>query len=247
MEEFQAVGSFESLSLERRGCVFMITMKLSAENRLTAKFCQELIRAFNTARQTLGTNSEGAVITRGNNAKFFCTGLDLDEAEQNPNATTEGFYPLLHTILDFPFPTIALLTGHTFGGGCPVAFAHDYRVMNSERGFIAMPPVDLGMYFSGVGVLPRLKLHPQIARKVLLEGHRFTGKEALRDGLVDFIAQPDDMLAVASELAAKWAPKAKAGVYALLRLELNGEMARAVQQISHVYGRSTFLPGKTKL
>ncbi|KAE8311394.1 ClpP/crotonase-like domain-containing protein [Aspergillus transmontanensis] len=247
MADFQAVGSFENLSLERRGCVFMITMKLGAENRLTAKFCQELIHAFNTVRQTLGTNSEGAVITRGNNAKFFCTGLDLDEAEQNPHATTEGFYPLLHTILDFPFPTIALLTGHTFGGGCPVAFAHDYRVMNSKRGFISMPPVDLGMYFPGVGVLPRLKLRPQIARKVLLEGHRFTGEEALRDGLVDFIAQPDDMLAVAFELAAKWAPKAKAGVYALLRSELNGEMTRAVQQISHVYGRSTFLPGKTKL
>ncbi|KAE8416400.1 ClpP/crotonase-like domain-containing protein [Aspergillus pseudocaelatus] len=186
MAEFRAIGSFENLSLERRGCVFMITMELGAENRLTAKFCQELIRAFNT-------------------------GLDLDEAEKNPHATTEGFYPLLHTILDFPFPTIALLTGHTFGGGCPVAFAHDYRVMNSERGFISMPPVDLGMYFPGVGVLPRLKLRPQIARKILLEGHRFTGEEALRDGLVDFIAQPDDMLAVASELAAKWAPKAKAG------------------------------------
>ncbi|KAB8222573.1 ClpP/crotonase-like domain-containing protein [Aspergillus novoparasiticus] len=186
MADFQEVGSFENLSLERRGCIFMITMKLGAENRLTAKFCQELIRAFNT-------------------------GLDLDEAEQNPHATTEGFYPLLHTILDFPFPTIALLTGHTFGGGCPVAFAHDYRVMNSQRGFISMPPVDLGMYFPGVGVLPRLKLRPQIARKVLLEGHRFTGEEALRDGLVDFIAQPDDMLAVAFELAAKWAPKAKAG------------------------------------
>ncbi|EIT82063.1 carnitinyl-CoA dehydratase, putative [Aspergillus oryzae 100-8] len=104
--------------------------------------------------------------------------------------------------------------------------------MNSQRGFISMPPVDLGMYFPGVGVLPRLKLRPQIARKVLLEGHRFTGEEALRDGLVDFIVQPDDMLAVAFALAAKWAPKAKAG---------------AVQQISHVYGRSTFLPGKTKL
>lgn len=45
---------------------------------------------------------------------------------------------MLHTILDFPYPTIALLTGHTFGGACPFALAHDYRVMNSKRGFISM-------------------------------------------------------------------------------------------------------------
>lgn len=74
-----------------------------------------------------------------------------------------------------------------------------------------MPPVDKGMHFSGVGTLPRLKLRPEIARKVLLEGHRFTGKEALQDGLVDAIAEPAKMLDVSLELANKWAPKAKAG------------------------------------
>jgi hypothetical protein len=45
---------------------------------------------------------------------------------------------MLHTILDFPYPTVACLTGHTFGGACPFALAHDYRVMNGERGFISM-------------------------------------------------------------------------------------------------------------
>lgn len=45
---------------------------------------------------------------------------------------------MIHTILDFPYPTVALLTGHTFGGACPFALSHDYRVMNSERGFISM-------------------------------------------------------------------------------------------------------------
>ncbi|KAF4236385.1 hypothetical protein CNMCM6457_002367 [Aspergillus fumigatiaffinis] len=247
---------FESsnLTVERNAKVYIITMRMGSENRLNTKFCQEMISAFNWIRQTIGSNSEGAVITRGKDAKFFCTGLDLEEAEKDPFSNTDGFYPadkevyqLLHTILDFPFPTIALITGHTFGGGCPLAFAHDYRVMNSERGFICMPPVDLGMHFSGMGILPRLKLHPQIARKVLLEGHRFTAKEAMTDGLVDAIAPPDRMLDVALELANKWAPKGKAGIYGLLRSELWGEMARQVQQISYVHSRPTFLPGKSKI
>jgi enoyl-CoA hydratase/carnithine racemase len=118
---------------------------------------------------------------------------------------------MLHTILDFPYPTVALLTGHTFGGACPFALCHDYRVMNSRRGFISMPPVNLGLHFDGIGSLPRLKLGPRIARKMLLEAHRWTGKEALEDGIVDAVAEPEQMFDVAMELAQKWAPKAKMG------------------------------------
>lgn len=118
---------------------------------------------------------------------------------------------MLATILDFPYPTIALITGHTFGGACPFALAHDYRVMNSKRGFLCMPPVDLGLHFDGIGALPRLKLAPKVARKMLLEAHRWTAEEAIRDGVIDAMAEPDQMFAVAMGLARKWAPKSKMG------------------------------------
>jgi Enoyl-CoA hydratase/carnithine racemase len=117
---------------------------------------------------------------------------------------------LIHTILDFPFPTIALLTGNTFGGACPLALAHDYRIMNSAA-VLFHAPVNLGLHFDGIGSLPRLKLRPQIARKMLLEAHKWTGPEALEDGIVDAVAEPEEMLNVALELGAKWAPKAKMG------------------------------------
>ena len=174
-------------------------------------------------------------------------GLELDETDTNPFANSDGFYPLLATILDFPFPTIALLTGHTFGGACPFALAHDYRVMNSKRGFFSMPPVNLGLHFDGIGTLPRLKLRPQIARKMLLEAHRWTSKEALADGVVDIIAEPDVMFEEALEVARQWAPKAKMGVYALLRNELWGEAAEKFRRISYVHGRMTSMPAKAKI
>lgn len=74
-----------------------------------------------------------------------------------------------------------------------------------------MPPVNLGLHFEGIGSLPRLKLRPQVARKMLLEAHKWTAQEALQDGIVDAIAEPDRMLDEALEIAAKWAPKAKMG------------------------------------
>lgn len=167
--------------------------------------------------------------------------------DTNPHANTDGFYPLLHTILDFPFPTVALINGHVFGGGGPFALAHDYRVMNSERGFFSMPPVDLGLHFDGIGALPRLKLGGRVARKMLLEAHRWTGKQALEDGIVDAVAPPDRMLDVAIDLAAEWAPKAKMGVYATLRNELWGEAEVKFHRISHVHGRETARPAKAKI
>lgn len=48
-------------------------MKISPENRLTVEFCQEMIAVLGSIRKVLGAYSDGAVITRGNNMKFFCT------------------------------------------------------------------------------------------------------------------------------------------------------------------------------
>ena len=58
----------------------------------------------------------------------------------------------------------------------------------------------------------RLKLHPKVARKMLLEAHRWTGTEALQDGVVDAIAELGKMFDVAMELARTWAPKGKMDV-----------------------------------
>jgi enoyl-CoA hydratase/carnithine racemase len=141
--------TFKNLSLERRGNIFIITLQKPPENRLNSIFCQEIIRAYHYIQKTLGPNSDGAVITRGHDEKFWCTGLELDETDSNPFANSDGFYPMLHTILDFPYPTVALITGHTFGGGCPFALSHDYRVMNSKRGFISM--VSFRLFFGMTG------------------------------------------------------------------------------------------------
>ena len=118
---------------------------------------------------------------------------------------------------------------------------------NSKRGFWSMPPVNLGLHFDGIGALPRLKLGPQIARKMLLEAHRWTGKEALKDGIVDEIAEPDEMLERALTLAKKVREKSKMGVYALLRNELWGEAATKLRAISYVHGRMTATPAKAKI
>lgn len=110
-----------------------------------------------------------------------------------------------------------------------------------------MPPVNLGLHFPSIGSLLRLKLHPRVARKMLLEAHRFTGRGALEDGIVDFAVEPGELEGKAEEVARLWAPKAKMGVYALLRGELVGEAARGLREISFVWGRRVDLPAKAMI
>lgn len=110
-----------------------------------------------------------------------------------------------------------------------------------------MPPVNLGLHFDGIGSLPRLKLRPQVARKMLLEAHRWTGKQALEDGIVDEIAEPEEMLEKAIELGKRVRGRAKMGVFSLLRNELWGEAGEKFRRISYVHGRRTGEPAKAKI
>ena len=61
---------YRLLHLERRGDVFILTLCNGDENRLNVALCQEIIRALGYVRDQLG-QGPGALIVRGNNAKFF--------------------------------------------------------------------------------------------------------------------------------------------------------------------------------
>ena len=107
--------------------------------------------------------------------------------------------------------------------------------------------MDLGLHFDGIGALPRLKLRPQIARQMLLEAHKWTGKTAYEAGIVDAITTPDKMQEDAIQLAERFAPKAKMGVYGVLRLELCGEAAEKLKSIRYVHSRMTGRQAKARI
>jgi Delta3-Delta2-enoyl-CoA isomerase len=79
---------------ELDGGIYVITMQKPPENRITVEFAQTLIRAYRDIERALGNDVEGAVILRGSDAKFWTTGLDLQERKINPFASTDGFYPV---------------------------------------------------------------------------------------------------------------------------------------------------------
>jgi enoyl-CoA hydratase/carnithine racemase len=85
--------TFQYLSIERHdGNIFVITLRRGVENKLNAPFCQEIIRAYHSIQRALIGSDGGAVITRGSNNKFWCTGVELEDPD--PWMSADGFYPV---------------------------------------------------------------------------------------------------------------------------------------------------------
>jgi len=127
-----------------------------------------------------------------------------------------------------------------------LALAHDYRITSAAKRYFSLPAIDLGLSFPGMSILPRLKLAPQVARKMVLEAHRWTPEEALKDGIVDLVVDEIEIVGKAREVAEKWMVKAKAGAYGVLRNELWSDAGKAFREISFVHNKIVG-PSKAKI
>ncbi|KAF9970626.1 dodecenoyl-CoA isomerase [Actinomortierella ambigua] len=206
------------IEITREDNIFIMTM-VDNENRFTAEFCQAICDALDYVEKKVDEEDikATALITRGQD-KFYSNGLSFERALAVPNFTENIFMPMLNKILLFTLPTVACMNGHAFAGGCLMAMAHDYRVMRGDRGFMCMNEIDLPAPLpAGMSALLRYKMPHHVYRDMVLQAKRFSGKEALALHLVDGIADGvDNTVALAKEIAAKWAHKAKCG--GILRL-----------------------------
>jgi hypothetical protein len=106
-----ALGPYWNLRVDQYDRVYVITMQKAPENRINVRFAQEIIRALRDIEHALGPDSDGCVITRGNDEKYWCTGLELDESDTNPNANSDGFFPVSQPVSPLaskPRPNLAL-------------------------------------------------------------------------------------------------------------------------------------------
>lgn len=199
--------------------VYLLTLSSPPDNRLTTPVCHALIKALSTLQHT---QPPGVVITTSSLPKFYSNGLDLTHATTAPNFWTTALYALFRKLLSYPMPTIALLNGHAFAAGLMLSMFHDYRVMNSTRGFVCLNEVDFGALLKApMSSIFREKVAPATYRSLVLEGKRFPAAEAKEAGIVDAMGGLDEALKLVEER--KILNKAKGGVWGLLKVEMYRE------------------------
>jgi len=140
-----------------------------------------------------------ALIISGEGEKAFCAGADIKELQQRGLAEQREGAELGQAVfaqLDrLPIPSIALVNGFAFGGGCELALACTLRIALPNAKF-GLPEVKLGLIpgYGGTQRLPRLVGQGR-ALEMVMTGRTVDAEEALAIGLVNRIVQAPGLAA----------------------------------------------------
>jgi enoyl-CoA hydratase len=133
------------------------------------------------------------VIVTAEGDRAFCTGADINAwGDLSPADFARAWVRDGHRIFDrlarLSKPTIAVLSGHAFGGGLELAAACDIRVM-VPHATLALPEAGVGIVpgWSGTQRLARLLPEP-VLKEMALFGRRLTAERALALGFVAEVA-----------------------------------------------------------
>ncbi|KAJ5887120.1 hypothetical protein N7504_011167 [Penicillium tannophilum] len=196
--------------------VYLLTFTSPKDNRLTPTFIDALILALDIIEHRY---PKGVVITTSGIAKFYSNGLDLELAMSTEGFVEKWLWRLFRRFLTYPMPTVCLLNGHAFAGGFMLAMYHDYRIQNPDKGFLCVNELEFGVPLqTPMMSIFREKLTPTTFRNVVLEAHRFGGKESLQAGIVDGVGSLNDVLELIRDR--KLLNKAETGIYGTMKEEM---------------------------
>jgi 3-hydroxyacyl-CoA dehydrogenase/enoyl-CoA hydratase/3-hydroxybutyryl-CoA epimerase len=186
--------------------VVLLTMD-RADSRVNA-LCRALLDELDAIVERLAIERPAAVVICSGKEKGFAVGADLKEFESyERNGTVEEQIEhgqrVFERLARLPVPTVAAIHGTCLGGGTELALSCQMRVAaRAPETRIALPEVQLGIHpgWGGTTRLPRL-IGATRAMAMMLTGRAASAERAHRQGLVDRLAPPPQLLEVARTLA----------------------------------------------
>jgi enoyl-CoA hydratase/carnithine racemase len=150
--------------------------------------------------ESLAANDDVRVlVVSGAGDQAFCAGADISEFDQvraNPEQALvydETTRKACDALGHFPKPTIARIVGSCIGGGFELALLCDIRVCASDARFaVTAARLGLGYNLHDTELLVD-RLGAPSAREILFTARTFDPGEALRLGVVNRVAQGDEL------------------------------------------------------
>jgi enoyl-CoA hydratase/carnithine racemase len=162
------------------------------------------------------------VVVRGA-GKAFCSGMDLDEMSRKQREAADpetGVTAVLQRIERSRHPTIAMVHGDAYAGGCELALHCDLRVAADVVRF-AMPLARIGLVVPfPLGMKLVEIVGPASAREILLTGRPIDARRALEMGMVHRVVPATEVEATTYDIAraiADNAPLSLAGMKTMIR------------------------------
>lgn len=171
---------------------------------------------------------------------MFSAGLDVPYLMSVDRPALESawreFFAVCSTLAHCPVPVAAAITGHSPAGGAVMALFCDYRVMAEGSFRIGLNEVQVGLVVPDpIQAALRRLIGDYRAERLLVAGAMLESDAAMRIGLVDELADPEQVVAAACEFLGKHLALPRS---AMLRTR---ELARAELR------RAIGLPGEVDL
>jgi len=173
-----------------------------------------ILDAITDTLRGLATESDTRCVVITGAQGMFSAGYDIGEIpdeefeERAERLVAHPFTEAIDALEAFPRPTLAVLPGHTIGGGLELALACDLRV--AKEGIkLGMPPAKLGLVYSHTGLRRFIDaIGSARTRELFLLGRQIDAGTALVWGLVNAVASERELESAALEIATELAGNA---------------------------------------
>ena len=199
-------------SSDARGVVTLTLNRPHAFNALSEATLTALQRELDAIAQ----DESVRVVVLAAEGKAFCAGHDLKEMRAAPSLEYyERLFAqcsdMMLTIQRLPGPVIARVQGIATAAGCQLVAMCDLAVASSTAKF-AVSGVNLGLFCSAPGVALSRNILQKAAFEMLVTGEFISAEEAKQRGLINRVAEPEQLNAEVEKLVATIVAKPRMAV-----------------------------------
>jgi len=213
------VTGHPNLVEDRRDHVAVLRIEREAAlGALSRSMVEALLAYLDALREDRGVR----VLVLTGTGRGFIAGADIGEYDGVPQVAFDEYQRLSRrafaALTELPQPVIAAVNGYALGGGFEVALCCDMIVASAAARF-GLPEVNLGLLPGGGGTQRLARaIGVRATKELVMTGRPMRPDEAERRGLVVRVADAEELMDAALELAERLAAKAPLAVREAKRL-----------------------------
>jgi len=229
------MAEFKNILYQKDAGVAKITINRPPLNILNVETLREIAKAFEDVEKD---DSIKVMVITGAGEKAFSAGVEIeDHLPEKISETLESFHKVFHLLFEVNKPTVAVVRGFAFGGGCELASACDI-VLASEDAQFGQQEVKVGAIPTVATVLlPRI-IGRKKALEIIFTGDTLKAAEAKQIGLINEIYTAAELEKAVNKLVEKFKEKSPV-VLKLIRMAiyqgLNKDFKEALDGVTDIY------------
>ena len=229
------MGELKNIVYDKDDGVAKITVNRPPLNVLNVQTLREISKALEDVGKDDGIK---VLVITGEGEKAFSAGVEIkDHLPGKIEETLESFHRVFHLLAEINKPTMAVVRGFAYGGGCELASACDI-VLASEDAQFGQQEVKVGAIPTVATVLLPKIIGRKKALEIIFTGDTITATEAKQIGLVNEVYSVAKLEEAVEKLVEKFKKKSSV-VLKLIRAAvyqgLNKDFKEALDGVTDIY------------